>query len=217
MFGKMEIQDLIKWIRIPLLALLVIYSFVLVSINIRGGEDNVRVYFSDIVPNMEYSLRFETLFGINTTLTMLLLAGSALLFMVCLGSGNHENKSLKPHLFQLSQAGIFAYLAADDRLRIHEAIGARLGVEDAFVLLGIGIVEVSFLLILGEIIKRPWRLKGCLLVSSAFFGLMVLVDVTQYIGFPGRLVIEDLSKLWAIVFIFVYSWRYCMGWLSEEA
>ena len=48
---------------------------------------------------------------------------------------------------------------------------------------------------------------------------MVFVDAFINSDMLGRLAVEDLSKLWAVVFLFVYAWSYTMERLpgSERA
>ena len=47
-------------------------------------------------------------------------------------------------------------------------------------------------------------------------GLMVFVDAFIHSDMLGRLAVEDLSKLWAVVFLFVYAWCYAMERLSSS-
>jgi hypothetical protein len=206
-----------KWVKFSAYGILLIYSAILINLNVRFGDEYVRAYFSDIVPNQKFGIGYQSLFGINTSLTMLFLTGSALLFALCICFGHRENEDWKIVFFQWSQMGIYGYLAMDERLRFHEWGGLRFGIEDAFIILGIGLCEVFLLIALWGIFKRAWRFKSCLYASGAFFGMMVFVDATQKMGIPGRLAFEDLTKLWATVFLFVFSWRYCMDWIGADS
>lgn len=119
--------------------------------------------------------------------------------------------------FQYSQVIFFLYLASDERLLIHEKTAAVLGMNDSFLILGLGLVELALLFFFGEVVKQPWRLKGWLLPVCAFFGLMVFVDAFLPERMPGRLALEDLSKIWAIVFLLIYAWKYCMDWVVDSS
>ena len=193
--------------------LLAVYSASLIWVDVQLGQDHVRGFFSDIVTGSDYPLPYRAFFGINTTLTVVMLMGSSFFFAVCIGCSAQKGTRHRALLFQWSQVVFFLYLACDERLLIHEKMAAVLGMNDSFLILGLGLIELALLFFVGEVIKQPWRLKRWLLPVCAFFGLMVFVDAFLPERMSGRLALEDLSKTWAIVFLLIYAWQYCMDWI----
>ncbi len=199
-----------KWVGMFLLTLLVIYSAALFVIDLQLGQNHVRGFFSDIMAGADYPLPYRALYGINTSLMVVLLSANALFFLVCAGVSEARGISGARRGFEWSQVLFFLYLACDERLLIHEKMGSILQMNDAIWILSLGIAELLLLFIFGEVARQPWRLKGWLLAAAAFFGVMVYVDAFLPSAMPGRLPLEDLSKTWATVFLLVYSWNYCM-------
>ena len=204
-----------KILRIVLFTLLVLYSLTLLGIDISLSEFHVRGYFSDIVDGVNYPLPYFALFGINTTLTVVLLIGISILFsvsIVCINKFGNDRKSL---IFAWSQVIFFFYLACDERLMIHEKIDMIFGVNDSILLLLLGALELFFLFVFGNLLRQERTLKICLFKACVLFALMVFVDAFMKGQIPGRLSLEDLSKTWAIVFLYIYAWRYCMTWIDK--
>ncbi len=204
-----------KVLKFLLFAALLCYSAALLGVDFTCSQEHARGYFSDIVDGVDYPLPYYALFGINTTLTVVLLSGISILFAVCIGCGNRTERGGKPLFFLWSQFFFFLYLTCDERLLIHEKAGLILGMEDAFLLIGLGIIELLLLFVAGDVMKQGVKLKGCLLVACAFFAAMVFIDAFLPPRMPGRLALEDLSKTWAIVFLFMYAWHFSMGWISD--
>ena len=149
-------------------------------------------------------------YGINTTLTVFLLWATSLLFFVSYvitGKSEYENDKR----FYLSQTIVFAFLGFDDRFLIHEKIGETTGINDALLLLIIGVAEVVLILWIGRIMARSREIQLCLLLSSLLFGLMIFIDGFLPPGMLFRLSAEDLSKTWACFFLFLYSWNILMS------
>ncbi len=203
-----------KYTRIILFFLLAIYSIALFWIDVQWGQDQVRGFFSDIITGTDHPLVYRAFFGINTTLVVLMLTGSALLFFVCIGCSPQQSIKRKTLLFQSSQVLFFLYLACDERLLIHEKLASIFGFEDSFFILGLGLVELALLIFMGEVMKQSWKIKGWLFSVCLFFGLMVLVDMFLPERMSGRLALEDLSKIWAVAFLFTYAWQYGMDWIA---
>jgi len=195
--------------------LLFVYSIALLKIDITDPQENVRGYFSDIVDGVDYPLPYSALYGINTTLTVALLVGISILFSVCIGTRRLRKYSAKELIFVWSQFGFFFYLALDERLKIHEKAGGLLGINDAFYLMGLGVAELVILVYAGDLLKQKRDMQFTILAASMLFGLMVLIDAFAPAALPGRLAVEDLSKTWAIALLYLYSWKFCMMWLSE--
>ena len=177
------------------------------------GQDQVRGFFSDIVTGTDHPLPYRAFFGINTTLTVVMLMGAALLFFVCVSYSARQGVTGKIGFFQCSQVVFFIYLASDERLLIHEKMAAVLGVNDSFLILGLGLIELGLLFSVGEVIKQSWSVKRWLLPVCGFFGVMVFVDAFLPERMAGRLAVEDLSKTWATAFLLIYAWQYCTGWV----
>lgn len=194
--------------------MLSVYSVGMVAIDVTRGEDASRGYFSDIVPGEDYRLAYQPLFGVNTSLSVFFLSGAALLYGVCAAFDGRKDRVQRDTVFQVAQVLFFAYLAADDRFRLHEFAGYKLGMEDAYILLALGVVQIGILFGPGRIHRQSWHLKGCLLMAGGLFFMMVLIDAFMPEEIRGRLSMEDISKLWATAFLFLYAWFYCQTWIS---
>lgn len=187
---------------------LLIYSICLLSLDFMFGQAAVRGYFSDIVTDAHYPVLYSSLFGINTSISVCLLCGCSLLYLICIAVPTSRMTDWKLSFFLWSQVVFFLYVAADERLRIHEWLGGSLGVEDAFILLAMGALETVALLYFGGVLGQSRQKKIHLFLTVLFFALMVVVDAFIQPNWPGRLAVEDLLKLWAVVFLFSYAWCY---------
>lgn len=196
--------------------LLGLYSVSLLFVDLRLGQEFVRGYFSDIVIGADYPLPYRAFYGINTSLTVFLLAGIALLFSVCVGMGRNGGSLERRPGFEWAQIFFFIYLAFDERLLVHEKAGSLLGIEDALLIGGLGVVELLLLFWLGDVLRQPRRVKKWLLPAAVCFALMVCIDGFFPSGMRGRLAAEDLSKTWAAAFLWVYAWKYCMAILTPS-
>jgi hypothetical protein len=72
------------------------------------------------------------------------------------------------------------------------------------------------LVFVGDVLKQARRTKIYLLLTVLFFALMVFVDGFIQPDRPGRLAVEDLLKLWAVVFMFGYAWCYTINYLTAS-
>ena len=199
-----------KWACITVCFLLGLYSIALLVIDIQLGQDFVRGYFSDIITGTDYTLPYRAFFGINTSITVVMLVGIALLFLVCVGLGRYSAFRGPHRSFLWSQVFFFLFLACDERLLIHEKMGSLLHVEDALLIFGLGLAELLLLFLVGRVMQQSWRIKGWLIPAAACFAVMVFIDAFLPSGLPGRLAFEDLSKTWSILFLLIYAWQYCM-------
>lgn len=181
------------------LILLIIYSAFIIVNELLYGQQHVRQYLTDIKGDVH-------LYAINTTLTTLFLVLIAYNFFLCIMYGRKNEKSHLP-LFVI-QALIFIYLAMDERFMLHEGIGYYLGINDAFLLGAIGLTELIVLYYYKEL-KFEWTIKSVsLYLGGMFFGIMVLIDAFGSADGKLRLSLEDLSKTWAIFFLFIYSFEF---------
>lgn len=198
------------------LLMLGLYSIALFAADVHYGQDAVRGIFSDIITGTDYPLPYRVFFGINTTLSVVMLSGVALLFLVCGSFGRYAAIPNARLWFHWSQVLFFLYLACDERLMIHEKAGSLLHVEDAFLIFGLGGIEILLLLLIGDLESQPWKVKGWLLPAMACFLIMGLVDALVPSRIRGRLALEDLSKVWAILFLLIYAWQYCMTFIASS-
>ncbi|MGL5835867.1 MAG: hypothetical protein ACRC1Z_21950 [Waterburya sp.] len=182
------------------LLLLVAYSVILMFVEIKTSQDFVRNFFTDI----EGSVPF---YAINTTLTIFLLWATSLMFMVNLALLAIEKINTSQVFFYRSQACFFCYLGFDERFLVHESIGYFLGINDALVILGLGIIELIFIASWGNYQKWSNATRFYLLEAAICFGLMVIIDGAFPQDMVLRLSLEDLAKTWANVFLFLFSWN----------
>jgi len=182
------------------LGLLSMYTVGLLLLEWETSQQDVRLLFTDIGGD-------TPLYGLNTTVCVGLLWGAGLLFGV-MGLTSPRAAGLQ-RAFGFSQAMVFIYLAMDERFQLHERIGRRLGVEDAFVLGAIGLLEIALLWRPGEILSRGRRQVCLMAAAGAAFGAMVFVDAALPSSMTLRLSAEDLLKTWACALIFLFAWENC--------
>jgi hypothetical protein len=122
------------------------------------------------------------------------------------GGGRKKTPPTPATAFYISQCLVFFYLALDDRFRIHERLGSLLSIGDHWILLLVGIAELACLALLGgrELLSgRPARF---LALGAALSALMLVFDALVPHDMVLRLSIEDISKVWAGVSFFAFSW-----------
>lgn len=194
-----------------LIAMLFFYSIGLGLIELLLGQGAVRHFFTDITSPKNPSVMF---YAINTTLTVFLLWATALLFIIrCVVDSGVLKKE---RFFFVSQSVIFFVLGVDDRFLIHEQIGQKTGIEDAFILLAIGVMELGFLFTLGRELLRKPAILFPLLFGGGFFFIMVVIDAFVPSRTPLRLSAEDLTKLWACFCLFLYGWNTLILYLKRS-
>lgn len=179
-----------------------VYSLSLLWIEWQFSQAGVRLYVTDI--------QGETFFyGIHTTLNMSLLWGTALLFFVSLQCVDRTKDALFFY-FALSQVVLFTYLGFDERFLIHEMAGRILQVNDAYLLLLIGFAEVGVLVILGQLLQQSRKALLFLGLASVLFFIMIVIDAKFPAKMQFRLSFEELTKLWASLFLFLFAWEVLM-------
>ena len=180
--------------------LLTLYSIAIIAIEYVMGATTARYYLTDISGPVVF-------YAVNTSLTTMLLALVIYNFVLCLDrSSIRRDRFLAGGWFIWSQIAIFGFLVLDERFMIHERLGGILGVNDAFILLGLGFIELFLLIKIGDIVwsKNP---KSIAIVLAGFlFGIMIFIDAFLPSELTLRLSLEDLSKTWACFFLFVYSY-----------
>ena len=179
-------------------ALLAAYSLWLLGLEMSSSQAQVRPFFSDIGAEM-------ALFGVNTTLSVALLGGAALLLLFAGTAGDRQRDSSR--VFLLTQAALFAFLAADDRFQLHERIAWRLGIGDHHVTLAWAVAELGLLTALWRPTLLPLRATFLFLAGGALFMVSFLVDVLAGADTWLRLSVEDLAKTWGAAMFFNFGWE----------
>ncbi len=206
-----------KLLRFAPPALMALYSIVLVAIELETSQDHVRHYFTDI----EGPVR---LYAINTTLSTFLLWASALIFCVvllvirgavstCPPPGEPEQD--RERWFCVSQIAVFGYLGADDRFLLHEQLSDVVPLHDTLILVAVGMLEVAALALWGDLPRRPRRARLYLVLAAILFLVMAAIDAFAPSELTLRLSLEDLSKVWAALFLFLFSWEILDAHVSE--
>jgi hypothetical protein len=178
------------------LAGLAVYSVVLASIEVTTSYDNARHYFTDITGPVPF-------YAINTSVSVFLLAGTALLFGVAWFCVDREHEAARLRTFYASQVIVFLYLAADDRFRLHEWIGFTVGIPDALILLGVGVVELVLLGRFSGLLRPSSPVRPWLIAAGALFVFMLAIDFLLPRRLVLRLAVEDLSKVWGEACLFM--------------
>ena len=175
------------------------YSLSLLFVEWQYGQPTLRYYMTDIKGDVFF-------YAINTTLSVTILWITALLFAIstlCVD----KVKDKTAYWFYWSQVVMFTYLGFDDRFMIHEFIGAWLGKNDAYLLLGIGLIEVGLLATLGQIKQLPQKARYYLYTAALLFFIMFIIDAKAPDKLLFRLALEDLTKLWAGICLALFAWE----------
>lgn len=189
-----------RWVRWAGIVALVAYSVTLIAVEVRISQDFARHFFSDITGPVRF-------YAINTTLSVFFLWSAALIFAACFVCTHANGWHKKERAFYLSQVLVFGFLGFDDRFLIHEWLGGKAGLNDALILLGVGVLEVILLLTLGGLMSTQLkRNRRYVNLAAVFFALMIAIDGLVPRELVPRLSLEDLSKTWASAFLFVFAW-----------
>lgn len=190
-------------------AALVVYSVILVSVEVGVSQEYVRNFFTEIRGPEGLSGPPRYLYAMNTTVSVAFLWSTALIFAVCALCVTVDRRYGKDHLFYLSQVPVFAFLAFDDRFEFHEHFGARFGINEIFILGVLGVVEIILLLTLGGLLSQTTERKFYIGAAGSFFVAMILIDTFAPSEAIPRLSLEDLSKTWGGAFLFLFAWSIC--------
>lgn len=177
---------------------LVGYSVALLTLEASTTQETVRPFFSDIGED-------EPFFAVNTTLSVSLLGGAALLMLFAALCAS-DDRCPRQRDFLLSQAALFGFLAADDRFQLHERIGWRLGISDHYVLFVWGVFAVIAVLVLRPP-SPPLRLVVLYAAGVGFFAMMFAIDAFAPPAVALRLSVEDLCKTWGAAMFFAFGWN----------
>ena len=187
-----------SFLRRALFALLVLYSGALVGIELLGSAELARHLCTDIVGP-------SRLFALNTSLCAGMLLGAAVLLWFAAHIG-----AIPPtdRLYFRLQALLFLYLGVDDRFLLHETWGRLLRIDDALILLALGVAQLALLWRLGRLRARSRAARLYLLGAGVAFGVMVVVDgfAAQLAELP-RLTLEDGAKAWGAALLLAFAWE----------
>lgn len=186
------------YLRLLFFTTMAIYTALLIGLEATTSQQAVRPYFSDIED-------VSPLFGINTTVSTFLLAGSALLMLFAASTAHHPQWRQRRH-FMLSQGLVFGFLAADDRFQIHERIGFWLDISDSIVMMAWALIELACLALLFRPQFAPWRAIAFFASGVFLFGMMFVIDTFGAGQGFLRLSLEDLAKTWAGVMFLGAAW-----------
>ena len=190
----MSMTKAISWMFFAALAA---YSAVLLAIEATTSQDFVRHYFSDIDGGRPF-------FAINTSLSMLLLVGGAVL--LAFAATLQKSAPAMAKCFLLSQTGMLCFLAFDDRFQLHEALAYRIGIADHFIMAGWAAMEVGLILALARLDRISFQSFAFVFAGGCCFVVMMLFDAVMPHDLFMRLSIEDLAKSWAAALFFAASW-----------
>jgi len=182
------------------------FSIWLILAEFYKSQDFVRLYVTDILgPGPVDNQQHVPFYAVNTTITVCLQLGTALLFFLAERFSRTDDLPGRERYFLRSQVILFAFLGCDDRFLLHEALGLWLHVNDALILALWGAVELAALFLLGRIHKRSRRSRAFIYVAATLFAVMVVVDGLVPETVTGRLAFEDLLKTWACMFLFLFG------------
>jgi hypothetical protein len=176
---------------------LLVYSITLLYIEKHTSQDFVRNFLTDIEGPVFF-------YAINTSLSVFFLWSTALIFVVCLLC-IEPLKAQQEQWFYFSQIGLFGWLGCDDRFLIHEHLSPW--ISEVYIMLGLALLEVYFLITLGRLSKQPPSAVFYLYLGAIFTGIMMVIDTFIPSQMVLRLSAEDLSKLWGTVFLFLFAWE----------
>lgn len=198
-------QKLLPW----MLALLAAYSGALIATEVSTSQEYVRQFFDDVSGPVPF-------FAVNTTLTVFLLWGTALMFGVAAALAGERPSRKAAYWFYVSQVAVFVYLGCDDRFKLHELIGRMLDVGDHYILLAVGTIETLLLATIARpcLTSAAWRR---LIVAACLFAVMILIDAKAPHDLMLRLSFEDLSKTWSCVAFLLFAWESVRGEIAALA
>lgn len=188
--------------------LLIIYSVTLLVIEWNSSQTYVRQFVTDIGQDQ------ILFYAINTSFSTFLLWATALIFAICLLCID-KIQQRQAYWFYWSQILMFTYLGFDERFLFHERLGLWLGRNDAYLLLGIGLIELALLFGLGKLHRQPLRVRYWVIGAAILFALMLIIDAKFPSQMVLRLTLEELTKLWAECCLILFAWEILMGHINQ--
>jgi hypothetical protein len=181
-------------------SLTMIYTITIMVIEWKTSQDFVRNFLGDI---QQGQILF---FGINTVFSTFLLWATALLFAISLLCIDQQRER-REYWFFWSQIVMFFSLGFDERFMVHERVGRWFNMEDAYLLLAAGLVELLLLVRLGALRQRTPSALTFLFLGALMFGVMIIVDGFFPSQMVLRLSMEDLAKFWGCLFLYLFAWE----------
>jgi hypothetical protein len=178
----------LRRLEIAAFTLLGVYTALMIYLEARFSQDFVRNYFSDVIGPRPF-------YAVNSVLSLSLMIGTGILFLVNFILVDGLRGRGKAPLFYATQILMFVYFALDELFMIHELAGLRFGFNDAFFILGLGVLELVFIFGLGEPRAMGRRARRLLITGTGFFVGMWFVDAYAPKRAFLRLSFEDLFKL----------------------
>lgn len=182
------------------LGALAAYSATLLIIELTTSQAYVRPWFTEIDGDVMF-------YAVNTSLSVALLAGAALLLLFAAAVTEDDPAGRDARPFLVSQAVMLALFAFDDRFQLHERLGWRLGIGDHFVLLGWAAIEMLLLALFCRPRHLTVRAVVLFCAGSALFLIMLAIDALVPAMTVGRLSVEDLAKTWGGAMMFGFGWE----------
>ena len=198
----------LRRLEITAFALLTLYTLLLIYLEARFSQDFVRNYFADVIGPRPF-------YAVNSVLSLSLMICTGALFLVNFILVDGLRGRGKAPVFYATQMLLFVYFALDELFMIHEHVGLRFGFNDAFYILGFGAVEVAAIYWLGEPRAMGRRARRLLVTGAILFVGMWVVDAYAPKRAFLRLSFEDLFKLWAIVFLFMWALQICRDRIED--
>jgi len=185
--------------RICIFISLIVYSLILIGCEVKFSQSFVRNFFTDIKGPVFF-------YAVNTTLAVFLAWATALMFAACIKCIDNTKVKRKEFYFYLSQVLLFFYIGVDDRFLFHESMGRLLQVRDSYFVIILGILEVALIIKLGNFKSLSRCVRRYLYCAALFFSAMFIFDAFVSKEALLRLSIEDLSKTWGLLFVFLFAW-----------
>ena len=198
----------LRRLELVLFALLTGYTGILIYTEARFSQDFVRNYFSDVIGPRPF-------YAVNSVFSLCLMFCTAVIFLINFIMADGLRGRGKAPLFYATQVVMFVYLATDELCMIHELVGLRFGLNDAFIVLAMGIAELFLIAGIGELRTMGSRARRLLYTAVVLFVFMWFIDAFAAKRAFLRLSFEDLSKLWAIVFFFMWALQICRDRIDD--
>lgn len=172
------------------------HAALLAAVELRGGQDALRPYVTDLEGPV-------ALHGANTTLSSWLLITAGVLWLAVLATAPSARRTTR---FALAQAAVLVGLAVDDRFLVHERLGGLTGIPDPLILGVVGLVQLGLVATHLDLAvpDRPSRLA--LGGAAAAFGAMLVVDAVAPSEATLRLAVEEITKAWGGALLAAWAW-----------
>lgn len=159
-----------------------------------GGQEELRRFTSDVGS--------DRWVGIVTTASVALLFAAGVMHLAVLTVEPRVDRDWR--LYHGAQGLLLIALSIDDRLLVHEWLGGVIGIRDGIIMGGYGLVALAIVAFAPPGVREVGSMR-LLVAAGAAFAVMVVVDSFVPSDAPGRLAIEDSSKLAGVVALMLHS------------